>query len=188
MPPKGWVNPNGYWRFCDECGTEFRVRACDVRKAALRGCSAPRFCSLTCRNLSYVGEGNPKWRGGLTTMPDGYVYEYAPDHPNATQHGYVLEHRLVVEREIGRYLDPVEVVHHIDHVRDNNDVDNLELLPSQSEHQTRHGYWRDQPCGRCGAPCRRSAAHRRRHARAFCSLNCIALFNLEIINAGRVSS
>ena len=60
MPPKGWVNPNGYWRFCDECGgSEFRVRACDVRKAALRGCSAPRFCSLTCRNLSYVGEGNP---------------------------------------------------------------------------------------------------------------------------------
>ena len=29
----------------------------------------------------------------------GYVYIYAPDHPNTTKQGYVSEHRLVMEKK-----------------------------------------------------------------------------------------
>lgn len=35
------------------------------------------------------------------------------DRPNATKHGYVLEHRIVVENNLGRLLDKSEIVHHV---------------------------------------------------------------------------
>jgi hypothetical protein len=47
---------------------------------------------------------------------------------------YILEHRLVMEQHIGRFLEPTEVVHHIDENPSNNDIANLRLYSSQSEH------------------------------------------------------
>lgn len=58
----------------------------------------------------------------------GYELVYAPEHPNAHADGYVLKHTVVMERSIGRYLAPNEVVHHINHIRDDNRLENLELM------------------------------------------------------------
>jgi hypothetical protein len=44
------------------------------------------------------------------------------------------EHRLVMERAIGRPLTKAEVVHHKDGNKANNALENLELLPNQSTH------------------------------------------------------
>jgi phage replication O-like protein O len=51
-----------------------------------------------------------------------------------TRQGYVLEHRLIMARKLKRVLEPWEVVHHIDGVRDNNKEENLMLLPGKPEH------------------------------------------------------
>ena len=37
---------------------------------------------------------------------------YIPDHPYSIKSGVILEYRLKVEKAIGRYLKPTEVVHH----------------------------------------------------------------------------
>lgn len=68
---------------------------------------------------------------------DGYVTVFVPDHPYATKDGYVAKHRLIMEREIGRYLTDDEVVHHINHKRDDNRLENLQLM-TKSEHMSMH--------------------------------------------------
>ena len=47
-------------------------------------------------------------------------------------------HRTVAERVLGRKLKPGEIVHHKDGNKQNFSPDNLEVLPSQSEHAKLH--------------------------------------------------
>ena len=75
----------------------------------------------------------------------GYVLVWAPDHPDAPkQKGYVLEHRLVMERTLGRHLTSAEGVHHINHVKTDNRPENLELV-NRVEHGKKHGRPRGIP-------------------------------------------
>lgn len=174
-----------YTRNCDQCGSQFRVLPCDVRKALKRGQNPRRFCSKTCQHESYRGAGNPKWRGGLVDQVSGYVYQYAPNHPHATQAGYVMQHRLIMEAAIGRYLRPEEEVHHRNHVRNDNRIENLELMADAQTHRAHHAYYEDHACGICGGSVRRSIAHRRRWPRAYCSRRCAALAG-SMANAAKV--
>lgn len=82
------------------------------------------------------GDQAPVWKGGKTLNSNGYFVVYAPDHPYAVNR-YVLEHRLVVEQQIGRYLDPSEIVHHINGITTDNRPENLEIT-SRGEHQQIH--------------------------------------------------
>lgn len=67
----------------------------------------------------------------------GYVMIYAPDHPDAPKSGYIMEHRLVMERIMGRRLSRHEEVHHINEVRDDNRPENLVVM-TKSEHMSLH--------------------------------------------------
>lgn len=81
------------------------------------------------------GSKNPSWNGGRRLTRDGYVLIYCPDHPAApARSGCVPEHRLVMERKLGRYLAKNEVVHHIDGNRQNNVAENLRLYQSNGQH------------------------------------------------------
>lgn len=80
-----------------------------------------------------TGDQNPQWKGGRKIRKDGYILVYRPEHPYASGN-YVLEHRLVMEQVLGRFLLPTEVVHHIDENPSNNAPENLQLFDSQSEH------------------------------------------------------
>lgn len=72
------------------------------------------------------GENHPKWKGGFFNT-EGYRLIMAPDHPNAHKSGYMFEHRLVMEKHLGRLLEKHETVHHKNGKRDDNRLSNLEL-------------------------------------------------------------
>jgi len=50
----------------------------------------------------------------------------------------VAEHRVIVEKAIGRHLTTKEVVHHIDANKSNNELGNLFLCKSELEHRKAH--------------------------------------------------
>lgn len=68
---------------------------------------------------------------------DGYIYVYFPDHPYSTKDGYVMEHILVAECLLGRWLKDNECVHHINGKRDDNRKQNL-LVMTKKEHMSLH--------------------------------------------------
>jgi hypothetical protein len=84
-----------------------------------------------------IGDANRTGRNSHPTT-DGYIMVYAPDHPYCNSNGYVREHRLVVEKRLGRYLRPEETVHHINEIRDDNRDENLELFESRESHSVIH--------------------------------------------------
>lgn len=79
------------------------------------------------------GDRHTNWKGGRKLVK-GYVYIYSPDHPCRTKSNYVSEHRLVMEKKLGRHLLRTEVVHHRDGDPKNNHPDNLECFSCNSEH------------------------------------------------------
>lgn len=94
------------------------------------------------------GVGNPAWVSGETLSSGGYIYKSCPGHPRATQKGsYVFEHILVMENHLGRFLNGSEVVHHINEDKIDNQIENLRLCASVSEHTSLHHEIRKQSKG-----------------------------------------
>lgn len=87
-------------------------------------------------SASKSGHKNPNWKGGRTTATNGYVSIFCPNHPYA-RNGQISEHRLIMERFIGRYLRSQECIHHINENKKDNRIENL-LLLSKVEHTALH--------------------------------------------------
>lgn len=146
-------------RECEQCGTSFYPTAGAGQRFCSRGCSSAsqrkypegrecptcgmkhfdpsdRYCSRECYESSRTKDVLGRSHNGRPDIIDssGYVRIYVPDHPNAFKSGRVLEHRWVMEQHIGRLLTRDEHVHHIDHVRTNNSIDNLELMSAHDHH------------------------------------------------------
>jgi len=102
-------------RTCDVCGKEFITRRSLVRK----------YCSRSC----YLKVRPHNFKGDVHINGNGYAYAYAPDHPSIKGNDYrrVPEHRLVMEKFLGRFLEPWEIVHHKNRIKTDNRIENLEL-------------------------------------------------------------
>lgn len=94
-------------------------------------------------------ERHANWKGGVVRSVDGYVMEMVADddpmRPMARLSRYVMQHRLVMARSLGRCLTKGETVHHINGVRSDNRIENLQLR------QGWHGAGVRHVCQDCGS-------------------------------------
>lgn len=100
------------------------------------------------RNFNRVGVKNGRWKGGYR-YHNGYRKVYIPnDHPLAPYRQSdktLFEHRLIMMQHLGRPLTPTEQVHHINGVKDDNRLENLQLVVGN------HGAGIHLLCADCGS-------------------------------------
>lgn len=121
-----------------------RTHKClDCEKWVTRGAIRCRECSskrvAPTRSICQRGDKSLAWRGGRIKDSRGYIHvklspgDFFYSMASSCQH-YVLEHRLVMAKQLGRCLHRWEMVHHRNHVKDDNNVSNLQLVSDD-----RHG-------------------------------------------------
>lgn len=130
---------------CQECQASF---------AWLPGQGLGKFCSKRCW---YQSKRKPSMANGYRWVWDG--------------ERRVLEHRLIVERSLGRQLKSDEHVHHINGNRADNQLKKLRLM-TRSEHMSLHKSkpWAPLACENCGITFLVNPF--RKHTARFCSIPC----------------
>lgn len=124
------------WTPCSQCGYERWVKRTQATKTCM---------SCAAKNRNLTGEANHRWNGGARQGKDGYRYITVPENHQYIDmagrtfvHGkyryYIAEHRLVMANHLGRPLLKQELVHHKNGIKDDNRIDNLELMAHVKEH------------------------------------------------------
>lgn len=81
-------------------------------------------------HIGLRGDKAPNWRGGTSIMRNGYRQVRVNGKRK-------YEHRLVMEEYIGRELKRDEQVHHLNHNRLDNRIENLEIIDAK-KHASYH--------------------------------------------------
>ena len=133
-------------RFC-KCGCNEQIEDRDSR-------GRERFFKRghTFRSVQHpTGKNHWNWQGGRI-LRGTYVQIYSPKHPFCDHYGYVMEHRLIMEGYLNRYLEPSEEIHHKNGVTYDNRIENLQLFSNHSNHMRGHRrVHHDQSCIYCNS-------------------------------------
>lgn len=128
---------------CFICNKSFRIKTSEIGVRVT--CSMK--CSAKHRKIYMKGEGNHQhglkgnlnasWKDGKRISNYGYVLIYVGKENGRGSDDYALEHRVLMERHIGRKLLRQEIVHHKNGIKTDNRIENLEIM-SLSEHTSKH--------------------------------------------------
>lgn len=126
---------------CDRCATSRKPNAiCLAHSLRLQktGSTQPDIPISKSRH----GARNSRWKGGEIDDGHGRIVVYSPNHPHPSRCGtHVYRYRLVMEKHLGRFLDPKEIVHHKNGNNTDDRIENLEVM-RQSEHARLHSQTR----------------------------------------------
>ena len=125
---------------CPICLQNRWLQMSNFHKAAFNKLREVSYCKNchVCALKSNSGSRNYRWVGGR--VDDGHGYKQIklevsdPYFCMAQSNRYVMEHRLVMAKYLSRPLEQWEVVHHKNGEKKDNRIENLELLPEQSDH------------------------------------------------------
>ena len=82
----------------------------------------------------YYGSKHPLWKGGIS-----HNGKYLTNLVNKDgKMIYAMQHRLVIEKHLKRYLKCEEIIHHINGDFSDNRIENLLLCKNKSEHLIIH--------------------------------------------------
>ena len=131
------------WHACVYCGKERWVQIVKG-EAKWQRCLA---CADMMNNGGKFREKNANWKGGRHIDGDGYVKVILDGDdfclPMANQRHYILEHRLVMARYLERCLENWEFIHHLNGIRDDNRIENLQLTTNRSHISNHINGYRD---------------------------------------------
>ncbi len=132
---------NGTIVNCAVCGKPFYKSASRLKRTKAHCCGAEcmrvyvaRLGSAWCKENNKPGRLSEESRqkiGKANRKPPDQVKGYL------SQKGRHI-HRIVAERMLGRPLRKGEIVHHLNGDKHDNRPENLEVLPSRSEHNKLH--------------------------------------------------
>lgn len=115
-----------------------RSNAAVMHIARAHGVKKDKEALSRIKSISNSGANSGNFKGYVQRTQEGYIKRRVPGHPCADSKGYVLEHRLVVEKHLGYFLPKGFVVHHLNGVKDDNRIDNLAVL-TVGAHSAMHG-------------------------------------------------
>ncbi len=127
--------PNGHYFAkipCEKCGKLRPVRI------EVNGKIRTRFCSHCSHILHRKVKGTKLYdKSGycrIQLAPDDFFYSMVV-HNSRMYGGYVFEHRLVMAKHLGRNLHRWEIVHHKNGIKDDNRIENLQLVSDDRHKQ-----------------------------------------------------
>lgn len=106
-------------------------------KAVRLGIKKDKEANKIVRSMARSGERSSNWKGGKRKTSKGHIQVLRKGHPMADCSGYVMEHRIIMAEYLGRVLEPNEIVHHKNGIKDDNRIENLEIM-SAGEHTRLH--------------------------------------------------
>ena len=133
------------WRRCEKCS--------EAKWVILKNGQPETKCCRSCshkglkqsletklkKSIASTGEKNHEWRGGRSVTGAGYIaiHLYPNDffYPMTSKKGYVMEHRLVMAKSLDRNLHLWEIVHHKNGIKDDNRIENLQLVSGDRHNQ-----------------------------------------------------